>query len=187
MSLDTVTQRIINDAEDEAQHIINEAQHEAEQIRAHAREQAEELIQDAEKEAKTEAEHIHKQQTAAARIDARHTILNAKQNMFNTVKEQFTTALTDMDDDTQQELLTAAITHTDMEIGSVTVPPQFTDHVETMVDDATVVDTMDTPGIILENPDGTIRQDYTFPTVTDTILQTTRKHIADILFTDTEP
>ncbi|MCJ7429343.1 MAG: V-type ATP synthase subunit E family protein [Candidatus Nanohaloarchaeota archaeon QJJ-5] len=181
MSLDTVKQEIMDEAEQQAADIIDDAEAEAEQIKEDARDDAQQIKEEITSEAHDEAEAYRKEKIATAKREAKQTKLKAKQELIEKAFDQLEDRIQAMPDDERATLANQALVavEDDIDIGRIEASPAIADALET---DAEVVANEEIDGLIIENTDGTVSYDYTFRTLLDEIRSKHRKDLADRLF-----
>lgn len=181
MSLDTVKQEIMDEAEQQAADIIDDAQDKAEAIKDEARRDAQDIKDEIIDEAHDDAEAYRKETIATANREAKQNKLAAKQELIEAAFETLQDRIDTMDTAEQARLANQALVtvNDEIDIGQIEASPAIADDLET---DADVIVNDDIHGIIIENNDGTVSYDYTFETLLDQIRSKHRKDLADRLF-----
>lgn len=119
MSLDTVTEDITDDAQEQADHIREEAQERAGEIIEKAEEEAAELLESREREVERRIEQEREQKLSSAKLEAKQLRLEARreilQDVRNSVEEQIRELSGEQREQLTRELLGAATAEFDTE------------------------------------------------------------------------
>ncbi|MDY6769666.1 MAG: V-type ATP synthase subunit E family protein [Candidatus Nanohaloarchaea archaeon] len=180
MGLDAVTQEIADEAEAKAERIRQEAKQQREELLDEAREEAERIREQARNDAESEAESLRRKELSAARMDARQERLAAREDVLEDVFDRFRDRVHDMDDDTEEELVAAALDRLDDDIDIGTVHAR--DALEDVADEYGTFEPHDARGVVVETADGNRRFDLTFDSVADDVIAGARKEVSQVLF-----
>lgn len=110
MNADQVVEKILADAQTEADKIVSESNKELEKIKASAEDKMQKFQQETEQMAKDAAEDKSQRMMAAARMDAAKQMLATKREMINDVFDKASQAIVNLDDQAYLELIEKLMT-----------------------------------------------------------------------------
>lgn len=119
MSIEKITERIMADAQSNADEIMNKAKERAGHIKADAQEKADKILRDADKNGKIEKEKIISQKHAVADIDGRKFILQRKQDMIEECFNEAVKKISTMDEDKYINFLTTVVKDSGIKKGTI--------------------------------------------------------------------
>lgn len=172
MSLEQVIQEVQQEGEEEAQAILEDARKEADAILQDAKQQAqnerESRLQEAQERADSEARRIE----ASAELEAKKKRLDAEADVLASVRSRVETRLANLPDKQRHDLVRTLIEDSGAD--------EYGEGAKAWVveDDQDVVEEYDLQieggldalgGVIVETPDGSIREDLTFDSLLDQV------------------
>lgn len=180
MGLDAVKQEIKDEAEREAGNIISDAEDTKEEILEEAREETEQILEEAEAEARETAEALRKKEISGARMEAKEKRLAAREDVLEQAFDRFRERVDDLDEDTEQELVEAALERLQDQVDIGTVRAR--EALEDVAADYGTFEAHDDRGVVVETADGSRRFDLTFDTVAERTIDASRKEVSEVLF-----
>jgi len=180
MGLETVKEDILGSAKDKADAIINEARKEAVRMLEEARKKTEQMKEKSEIEAKKMMDTIKRQEIAAAELENKKTVMEAKKQVLQKLFDQVKEKIAGMDDRKRELYLKKLLdmTKNEFEIAAV-----YCNKKDAKFFKGFNVQNIDViGGFIAENREGTIRIDNTFETYLDSIKESEMQEISKTLF-----
>lgn len=184
MALDKVVTDIIESAEGEASQLISEAEKERQAIMSDADAKISEMRKSKEKELENTLKRLRKREISSAELEAKKIVLNRKKELLNKTLEETLEDLSSMSSEKKVELYEKIVANSQDEISDPVVycPVGESTLLEGMAGATSVKETDMEEGIILENSEGTLRLDYRFRNILESIWETELKEVSDILF-----
>jgi V/A-type H+-transporting ATPase subunit E len=184
MALDKVVKDIVDSARREADALIKSAEDERETILRDARDKVSKMRKAQEKDLEDALKRLRRQEISSAELEAKKIVLNKKKEILDRTFEEALSELSHMPIDDKKRIYLKSIE------AAKTVIPQ--PRVYCPVGDAGLlagveglssVDEMDMEsGLILENEDGSMRLDYRFRNVLESIWEQELRQVSEILF-----
>ena len=180
MGLETVKEEILNSAEEQANSLTAEARKEANRIMKEVEKKIEEMREKSESETKRMLDTIKRQELASAELENKKMLLEAKKQLIDSVFAEARKRLENLDDKKKEahikKLLEKA--KNDIEISSVYCNKKDAKFVKGFnVEVADIIG-----GVMAENREKTIRVDYSFDTILESIKESELQNISKILF-----
>jgi len=180
MGLETVKEEIIRNAKEQESSILAEARKEASRIMKEAEMKVQEFEQKSESESKKQADAIKKQAMASAEMESKRIILEAKKQAIEKAFEEAGKSIENLDDRKRDSCIKSVLEKAKKEIDLAYVycnkkDAKFLKGVK--VENADILG-----GIIAENSDRTIRVNYSFETLLESIKDAEMQSINKILF-----
>lgn len=180
MGLEAVKEEIIRSAKEQESSLIAEARKEANRITRDAEKKAEEMKERSESETKRLTEIIKRQELAAAELENKKMLLEAKKQVIESAFAEATKKLEALDDKKREEYTKKLIEKAKKDIELEHVYCNKRD--AKFVKDFKIENTNISGGIIAENKDRTIRVDYSFGTLLDSIREKELQSMNELLF-----
>lgn len=180
MGLEAVKEEIIRNAKESYSALIAEGRKEANRITREAEKKIEEMKEKSEEEVKKATDMIKRQQLAAAELESKKMTLDAKKQAIEKVFEESKAKLEALDEKKRETIIKKLLEKASKEIE--------VSHVYCNKKDAKFIKGIRTEniqivgGIIAENKEKTIRVDYSFETMLDSIREKELQHMSKILF-----
>jgi V/A-type H+-transporting ATPase subunit E len=185
MGLDQVIEEVLAEGEREADAIVEEAREEADAIVQDAKERAEEEREERLAEAEQEADAERRRIEASAELEAKKKRLDAEADVLASVRSRVESRLTDLPQEEREPLVRTLIEDAGAdEFGGdarAWAPKRDRDIVEDY--GFTYEGEIDAlGGVVIESPDGRIREDLTFDTLLDEVWRDRMHEVAlDVL------
>ena len=180
MGLEEVKQEIIDKANEKAESIISEGKKEAERIVQEANSHIREYRQKSKEEGEKTAANMEKLGIAAANNEAKRLELEMKKRLILTAFEEAKEKIVKAADSKRQDYLRKLIEKAMKEIDVETIYCSKKDSKN--IKGLSFKESDIEGGIIAENKDGTVRIDYSFGTLLDSIKEKELHKIAGIIF-----
>ena len=180
MGLETVKEEIIGSAKSQADALIKEARAEAAKIRKEAEKKTQELEEKSSAEAKKSIETMKKQDLASAELESKKMLLEAKKQLVEDVFSEVEKKLKGLNSKDREGYMKKLLKKAkdDIEVASVYCNKKDVKMVEGF--DAEPVEILG--GLIAENADKTVRVDYSFETMLQSIKENELQSINKLLF-----
>ncbi len=113
-------------------------------------------------------------------MQAREKTLQAREDVLQRVFDRFRDRVQDLDEETERELVEAALDRLDdaVDIGTV----HARDALEDLASDYGTFTAHDDRGVVVETDDGTRRFDLTFDTAVEKTIAEARQDVSEVLF-----
>ena len=180
MGLESVKEEVIRNAKEQANSILAEARKEAGRIMKEAEAKVEEMKAKSEAETKKAIETLKKQELASAELDGRKLVLDAKKQAIDNAIAEARKKLESLDDKKREQYIKKLLEKAKNEIDVAYVYCSRKD--AKFVKDFEVINTDMLGGIIAENKEKTIRVDYSFETLLESIKESELQNISKTLF-----
>ncbi|MBI3034699.1 hypothetical protein HYY71_00105 [Candidatus Woesearchaeota archaeon] len=180
MGLEAVKEEILNSAKEQANSLIAEGRKEASRIARETEKKIEEMQSRSEAEIKKALDMIKRQESASAELDSRKMLLEARKQAIENVFAEARKSLERLDDKKKEFIMKSLLEKAKKEIEVAKI--------YCSKKDARFVRGMDVAaagmigGIIAENSEGTIRIDYSFDTMLQSIKEGELQSINKTLF-----
>lgn len=180
MGLETVKDEILNSAKEHSNSLIAEARKEASRIMKEAEKKAEAAKEKSETETKKMIDAIKRQELAAAEIESKKMLLEAKKQVIENVFIEARNRLEKSDDKKREAYIKKLLEKIKNEIHA--------EHVYCSKSDAKFIKGFGAEainmlgGLIAENKEKTIRVDYSFETMLESIKEKELQGINKLLF-----
>jgi V/A-type H+/Na+-transporting ATPase subunit E len=180
MSLETVKEEVLSGAKAESSSLIAEGKKEAARILREAEKKADELRERAEAESKRLIESIRRQETASSELEAKKIVLEAKKEL---VEEAFAAAaksLESMDDKKREAIIKKmmAKARKDIDVAHAYCSKKDSKLLKDIKPEASDI----SGGLIAENKEKTVRVDFSYETLLQSVRETKMQEISAILF-----
>ena len=180
MGLEAVKEEIIRTAKESSSALIAEARREASRITREADKKIGEMKEKAEEEVKKSADLIKKQLLAAGELESKKILLDAKRQLIERVFEESKSKLESLDERKREAFIKKLLEKANNEID--------VSHVYCSKKDAKFMKGIEIEhtgligGLIAENKENTIRVDYSFETLLESVKEKELQQISKILF-----
>ena len=180
MGLEAVKEEVIRYAKEQEMSLLAEARKEAGKITRDAEKKIEEIREKSEAEAKKMIETIKRQAIASADMESRKTMLDAKKQVIESAFAEAKKRIESSSDSKRETWMKKILERAGKEIEIA--------HVYCNKKDAKFVKGLKAEeagmsgGLIAENREGTIRVDYTFETILESIKDNELQNINKLLF-----
>lgn len=180
MGLEAVKEEILNSAKEEANSLIAEARKEANRIAKEAEKKIEELQAKSESETKKAFETIKRQELASAELENKKMLLEAKKQIIDATFAEARKKLESLDDKKREAIMKKLLERAKSEMEAAKI---YCSKRDAKLAKGVNVQAADiTGGLIAENEDGTVRIDYTFDTMLQSIKERELQNISKLLF-----
>ena len=180
MGLETVKEEIIRNAKNQEESFIAEARKETVRLMNEAEKKVVEMKEKSDAEAKRVTETIKKQELASAELENKKMLLETKKQLigsvFSGVKEKLVNLDSGKSEDYIKKLIEKA--RNDIEVANVYCNKKDIKFLEGFNAEAMEM----IGGIIAENKEKTIRVDYSFDTMLESMKENELQNISKILF-----
>lgn len=176
MGLQEIKSDILNEAQQKADEIEKEAEEERERIIEEAKKEAEEIRQEYEEQLEEEKENLRKQAFSNARMKAKESKLNAKEEYLSKVFIEFRKELEELTGKERESYVKNCLEKVEFDVGKVIGGEEFEESVDRDFEEK------DVAGVIVVSEDDTRRQDFTFDKIVQQFKNQHRKQVADKLF-----
>ena len=179
MGLETVKDEILSNANKQAGFVIAEAKKEADRILKEAEKKAELMKEHAEARTKKRIELMKKQELTSAELDNRKMLLEAKKQAVENVFAEARARIEKLDDAQREAHLKKLFDKIKKDIEPVHIYCSKRDHplLKAKAETAGIIG-----GLIAENNDKTVRVDYSFETLLQSVKDNEMQEINKILF-----
>ena len=179
MGLENVKEEILNSAKEQSNSLIAEARKEASRIAKEAEKKAEEMKEKSETEIKRMLDDIKRRELANAELEIKKMLLEAKKQIIDAVFAESWKRLESLDDKKREVCIKSLAEKAKKEIEISTV---FCNKKDAKFIKEFKVENMEMSGLIAENKEKTIRVDYSFGTMLQSIKENELQSINKILF-----
>lgn len=175
MGLESVKEEIIRNAKKHEESLIDEAREEARHIIEKARKESMELREKSDAETKKALDIIKRQEAASAELESKKMLLEAKKKIIDLAFAEAQKKLEKMEQKKREAIVRALLEKAGKEIGIGIVYCNKKD--AKSIKGYKAEETEIIGGLIAENTDGTVRVDYSF----DSMLQSVKEsHLQEI-------
>src|SRR3989338_11383786 len=180
MGLESVKEEVIRNAKEQASSMLAEARKEAGRIMKEAEAKAEEMKAKSEAETKKLTDTIKRQELASSELDSRKLVLDARKQAVDNVAAEARKRLEALDDRSREAYVKKLLDRSKKELDVAyiycsTKDLKFVKGTETIITEML-------GGIIAENGEKTIRVNYSFETLLESVKETELQNISKILF-----
>ena len=180
MGLEELKEEILNNARDESSKIIEEAEKEAKEIISKAKKRIDEYKTKLWDDKERLIENLAKMKMAQARSEAKKLLLEKKKEIMNNVFEKVRQKLAALDDNKRKRYIQQLIEKAKNEMNIETVYCSKKDM--KLLKDFKCEEAGIIGGIIVENKDKSVRIDYSFETMLDSLKEKSLQEIVKKLF-----
>lgn len=180
MGLETVKEEIISNAKARAASIVQEVRKEAHRITKETESRIEKMKQDKEAETKKLFDAIKSQELASGELESKKMLLEAKKEMIEKVFAQANKRLVNLEDKKMEAYIRKLVDRARNEIGIGYIFCSKKD--AKFIKDFTVEPVNIIGGIVVENKEKTVRIDYSFETMLQSIKENELQSISKLLF-----
>ena len=182
MGLETVVKDIMDVAQAEVSKINAEADAEVSTILDEARQNAKKIMGDRLAKAEDDVKKLRQQEISSANLEVKRRMLNARKEVLDKVYSQSVGLITNLPTSKNEELLKAIIDKYQGN-GAKIYSNKDSEKLVTKLSSLTYAGNIDCiGGVVIENEDSTIRLDYTYDIILDSVNDKSMKQISDILF-----
>jgi V/A-type H+-transporting ATPase subunit E len=183
MALDNVVDEILESAKKQADQILKTAEKDKEATLQQAAEEVSNRKVVKQKETEEALKRLRQQELSSAELEEKRIVLNARKEMLDKTFEEVEKQLEEMGPSERKRLYNSI-----MQKGRAAIPEP---KVYCPVGDAKLLATKNGEkieeiemgaGLILESRDGTVRMDYSFKTILESVWEKELKEISNILF-----
>ena len=180
MSLEAVKDEILNSAKSQANSMLAEARKEANRIATEAEKKIEEMKSKSESEAKRTMDTIKRQEMSSAELEGKKMLLEAKKQIVEAVFSDSRKKIESLPDKKREELIKKLLEKAkkDIEIAHIYCSSRDAKFIKEFdVQSADIIG-----GLIAENNERTVRVDYSFETLLQSIKENELQSISKLLF-----
>ena len=180
MGLEAVKGEILSNAREQANYLIAEARKEANRIMKEAEKKIEEMKEKSDIETKKMLDTIKRQELASAELENKKILLEAKKQVIENVFAEARKKLETLDDKKRESYLKKLLekAKNDIEIGYIYCNKMDAKFLKGFnVETANIIG-----GLMAENKERTIRVDYSFETLLQSIKENELQNINKLLF-----
>jgi V/A-type H+-transporting ATPase subunit E len=184
MALDKVANDILENARKEADLRIQEAEKERTKILQETDQKIEKMRKSEEKELQDAIVRMRRQELSSAELEAKKIVLNKRKDILNQTFEEMLKELSTMDSKEKSALYKKILADGKKVIHKpkVFIPKGEADLLAGLRGCESLTETEMGSGLILENEDGSVRLDYRFKTILESIWDRELKSISNTLF-----
>jgi V/A-type H+-transporting ATPase subunit E len=184
MALDKVANDILDNARKEADQRIQEAEKERGRILQEADQKVDRMRKVEEKELQDSLMRMRRQELSSAELEAKKIVLNKRKDVLNRTFDEMVKELSAMDPKEKSHLYKKILADGKKVIHKpkVFIPKGEADLLAGLRGCESLTETDISTGLILENEDGTVRLDYRFKTILESIWDKELKSISNTLF-----
>ncbi|MBI2660108.1 hypothetical protein HYX07_03010 [Candidatus Woesearchaeota archaeon] len=180
MGLESVKEEILNSAKEQANSLIAEGRKEASRISKETEKKIEELQRKSEEETKKTLDMIKRQELASAELDSKKAVLEARKQSIENVFEEAKKKLGILDDKRREQIMKKLLDRAKNEIEAASI---YCSKRDAKFFKGLTVHAIDIiGGLVAENKEGTIRIDYSFDTILQSIKEGELHNVNKILF-----
>lgn len=180
MGLESVKEEIIRNAKEQETALIAEAKKEADRIMNEVQKEIEEIKEQSGAEIKKKMDAIKKQELASAELESKKMLLEAKKQLIESVFIEVQKELASLDGKKREAYIKKLLEKAEKDIEIATVYCNKKDLNFLKGFNPKAIDIIG--GLIAENKDETIRVDYSFDTILQSIKENELQSINKILF-----
>ena len=180
MGLETVREEILNSAKEKSNSMIAEARREANRITREAEKKSEEMKEKNESDTKKILDTIKRQELASAELENKKMILDAKKQIIESVFIESRKKLETLDDKKKEAYMKKLLdkTKNEIEVEYVYCSKKDSKFLKGFnIESAEVIG-----GLMAENKEKTVRVDYSFGTLLDSVKDSELQNINKVLF-----
>ncbi|MDF1534425.1 MAG: V-type ATP synthase subunit E [Methanosarcinaceae archaeon] len=182
MGLETVVKDIMDVANAEASKINAGADAEVSNILDEARQNAKKIMGERLAKAEDDIKKLRQQEISSANLDVKRTMLNARKEVLDKVYSQGADRIVNLPASKNEELLKVIIDKYQGS-GAKIYSNKDSEKLVTKLSSLKYAGNIDCiGGVVIENEDGTIRLDYTYDIILESVNDKSMKQISDILF-----
>ncbi|MBI2656947.1 hypothetical protein HYX03_04360 [Candidatus Woesearchaeota archaeon] len=180
MGLEAVKEEILNSAKEQSNSLLAEARKEANKIMREAEKKAEEMREKNDLETKKILDIIKRQELASAELESKKMVLEAKKQVIENVFSEAKKRLESLDDKKRESYIKQLLERakSDIEVAHVYCNKKDIKFLKDFKAEAAEI----IGGLIAENKEKTIRVDYSFETLLQSIKENELQNINKILF-----
>ena len=180
MGLETVKEEILNIAKEQANSLTADARKEANRIMREAEKNIEEMKEKSEAETKRMLDTIKRQESASAELENKKMLLEAKKGIIENVFSEAKKKLENLDDKRREAILKRLLekAKSEIEVGNIYCGKKDSKFLKGF----NVGNVDISGGLIAENKEKTIRVDYSFETMLQSIKDNELQSISKLLF-----
>jgi V/A-type H+-transporting ATPase subunit E len=184
MAMEEVAKDILDKASKEADLRIQAAENERAKILQEADLKIENMRKAEEKELQDNLARMRRQEVSSAELEAKKIVLNKRKEILNKTFEETLSELTNMSPHDKSALYKKILTDEKKTIHrpKVFCPKGEADLLAGLRGCECLTEMDMSPGLILENEDGSVRLDYRFKTILETIWDRELKTVSNMLF-----
>lgn len=184
MALDKVVENILECARQDANKRLQEAENERARILQEADQKIEKQQKAEEKELRDALARMRRQELSSAELEAKKTVLNIRKEILNRTFEETLAELSSMPTKEKSALYKKILAEGKKTISrpKVYIPKGEADLLSGLRGAASLTETDIDSGLILESEDGTIRLDFRFRTILESIWDRELKNVSNLLF-----
>lgn len=184
MALDKVANDILENARKEADQRVQEAEKERTKILQEADQRIDKARRSEEKELQDGLMRMRRQELSSAELEAKKIVLNKRKDVLNRAFEEMLKELSTMDHKEKSALYKKIVADGKKTIHrpKVFIPKGEADLLAGLRGCESLTEIDMGSGLILENEDGTVRLDYRFKTILESIWDRDMKSISNMLF-----
>ena len=180
MGLESVKEEVIRNAMGNASSLLAEARKDAGRIMKEAEAKCEEMRAKNEAETKRAIDTLKKQELASAEIESRKLVLDAKKNAIDNAIADARKKLEALDDKKREQYIKMLLDKSKKEIDVAFVYCNKKD--AKFVKGFEIINADLLGGLIGENKEKTIRVDYSFETLLESVMESELQNISKLLF-----
>ncbi|ADE36945.1 V-type ATP synthase subunit E [Methanohalophilus mahii] len=182
MGLETVIKDVMDVAQATVSEINAEADAEASRIIEDAKQSAKEIKGKRLAKAEDEIQRMQRQELSSANLEVKRTMLNARKEVLEKAYNRAFDEIAGLSADKQESLLKNIIESHESKGSRIYSNKESEDIVKKLssLEYAGNIDCIG--GVVIENEDGSIRLDYTYEGILDSVYEQNLKQISDILF-----
>ncbi|MCL7410933.1 MAG: V-type ATP synthase subunit E [Methanosarcinaceae archaeon] len=182
MGLETVVKDITDVAQAEVSRINAQADAEVSKILDEARHEAKKIMDNRLAKSEDDIKKLRQQEISSANLEVKRTMLNARKEVLDEVYSQSAVQIANLPASKNEELLKAIIDKHQVNGAKIYSNKDSKKLVEKL-SSLTYAGNIDCiGGVVIENEDSTIRLDYTYDIILDSVNDKSMKQISDILF-----
>lgn len=184
MALDKVANDILENARKEADQRIQEAEKERAKVLQEADQRIEKMRRSEEKELQDGLMRMRRQELSSAELEAKKIVLNKRKDILNRTFKDMLRELSMMGPKEKSDLYKKILADGKKAINrpKVFIPKGEADLLAGLRGCECLTEIDMSSGLILENEDGSVRLDYRFETILESIWDRDMKNISNILF-----
>lgn len=180
MGLEAVKEEILDGAKQQANSLIAEARKEANRVTKEAERKIEKILEKSESEAKVMMDMIKRQELASAELENKKMLLAAKKEMIESVFNEARKKLESLNEKKKEVLVKKLLekAKSEMEIGSVYCNKNDAKFLKDFSPETASI----LGGIMAENKERTIRIDYSFDSMLQSLKESELQNVSKALF-----
>jgi V/A-type H+-transporting ATPase subunit E len=184
MALDKVVDNILGSARQDADKRIQDAEAERSRILLEADQKIDKMQKAQEKELQDALVRMERQEMSSAELEAKKIVLNTRKEILTRTFDEMLHELSAMDPREKSAIYKKILAEGKRVIHhpKVFIPRGEADLLSGLRGCASLTETEMEPGLILESEDGTVRVDFRFRTILESIWEKELKNVSNILF-----